>query len=548
MFRSDEGVTAHEAGARRPDPGGRSTVYGTKGAVACEHPAAALAGIRVLDAGGTAADACVAMAACMAVVSPMQTGMGGDAFLLFFEADTGRVLGMDGSGRAPQGATAQGLRASGLTEMPERGGLTVTVPGAVRLWEDAANSLGNLPLARLLEPAWELAEEGHPVAEVVARYWEAGEALLSQNDAAARTFLPGGRPPRPGEIFYQRDLAATLSAVAEGGADAFYNGQIARSIARSIQDAGGYLSEEDLAAHESSWVEPISTEYRGVMVYEIPPPGQGIAALELLNILEGFELGALEPMSAEHIHLLVEAKKLAYRDLYEEIGDPEFWHHAEIPTGRLISKDYAAELRGRISPSRAAGRIPEPALGEDTTYLCAVDAGGNACSFINSLYKGFGSGVVAGGTGVCLQNRGNSFRLDPGHPNSLAPGKRPLHTIIPGLATSSATGALWAAFGVMGGSMQPQGHAQLLSNVIDHGMSPQEAVDHPRHRHDGDTLLVEGRVPEEEVEKLRSIGHNIRVGPNYAIPTGGAQLISILEGDVRACGSDPRKDGCALVQ
>ena len=548
MFRSEESATARVKGVRRPDPGGRSTVYGTKGAVACEHPSAALTGIRVLDAGGTAADACVAMATCMAVLSPMQTGMGGDAFLLFYEAETGRVLGANGSGRAPQAVTVEKLRDRGVSEMPERGGLTVTVPGAVRLWEDAATSLGNVPLARLLEPAWELAEEGSPVAEVVARYWEVGEELLRHNEAATRTFLPEGRAPRPGEIFFQGDLAATLSAVAEGGADAFYNGEIARSIARSTQEAGGYLSEEDLSTHETVWVEPISTDYRGVRVYEIPPPGQGIAALEMLNILEGFDLGALGPESAERIHLEVEAKKLAYRDLYEAIGDPEFWRHAEIPTERLISKDYAAELRKSISPSRAAGRIAEPTLGEDTTYLCAVDAGGNACSFINSLYKGFGSGVVVEGTGVCLQNRGYSFRLDPGHPNSLAPGKRPMHTIIPGLITSSSTGALWAAFGVMGGPMQPQGHAQLLSNLIDHGMSTQEAVDHPRHFHGGDTLLVEGRAPESEVEKLRGMGHNVEVGPNYAIPTGGAQLIRVLEDGVRACGSDPRKDGCALAQ
>src|SRR5918995_1724793 len=287
MFRSEESATARDKGVRRPDPGGRSTVYGTRGAVACEHPAAALAGIRVLDDGGTAADACVAMAACMAVVSPMQTGMGGDAFLLFYEAQTGRVLGANGSGRAPQAVSIEKLRDRGVSEMPERGGITVTVPGAVRLWEDAANSLGNLPLARLLEPAWELAEEGSPVAEIVARYWEDHEDVLRGNEAAARTFLPDGRAPKPGEIFYQEDLAATLSTVAENGADAYYEGEIARNIARSVQEAGGYLSEEDLAAHETAWVEPISTDYRGVRVYEIPPPGQGVAALEMLNILEG---------------------------------------------------------------------------------------------------------------------------------------------------------------------------------------------------------------------------------------------------------------------
>jgi gamma-glutamyltranspeptidase / glutathione hydrolase len=545
MFRSEGDVAAGGRVTRRPDLGGRSTVYGTKGAVACEHPSAALAGIRVLDAGGTAADACVAMAACMAVLAPMATGMGGDAFLLFYEAETGSVLGANGSGRAPKAATIEKLRERGITEMPERGGLTITVPGAVRLWEDAAASLGTLPLARLLEPAWELAENGYPVSEVFARYWEVGEDLLLKNEAASRALLLDRRAPSPGEVFPQPDLAATLSAVAEGGADAFYNGEIARRMARAAQDAGGYLSEEDLAEHESTWVEPISTDYRGVRVYEIPPPGQGVAALEMLNILEGFDLGDLDPVGADRIHLEVEAKKLAFEDLHTKVGDPDF---SEIPTGRLISKEYAETLRERISPDRVSGRVAEPALGEDTTYLCAVDARGNGCSFINSLYMGFGSGVVAEGTGVCLQNRGNSFRLDPGHPNALEPGKRPMHTIIPGLATSSDTGALWATFGVMGGPMQPQGHAQLLSNLIDHDMNPQDAVDHPRHFHAGDTLLVEGRVPEHEVERLRSKGHNVEVGANYVIPTGGAQLIRLLESGVRACGSDPRKDGCALAQ
>ena len=278
---------------RRPDAGGRSTVFGTGGAVACEHPTAAVIGLRVLDSGGTAADACVAMAAAMAVLSPMQTGMGGDAFLLFYEAETGVVSGIDGSGRAPGTVSVEKLRGLGLDEIPERGALTVTVPGAVRMWEDAVNRFGNQPLARLLEPAWELAENGFPVAEVVARYWEVHEKVLRANDAAVRTFLPGGRPPVAGEIFSQVDLASTLSAVAVDGADAFYRGEIASSIARSTREAGGFLSEEDLAAHESAFVEPISTEYQGIRIYEIPPPGQGVAALEMLNILEGFDLSSL---------------------------------------------------------------------------------------------------------------------------------------------------------------------------------------------------------------------------------------------------------------
>jgi gamma-glutamyltranspeptidase / glutathione hydrolase len=531
---------------RRPDAGGRSTVFGTKGAVACEHPSAALVGLRILDAGGTAADACVAMAAAMVVLSPMQTGMGGDAFLLYYEAETGLVAGIDGSGRAPEAVSVEKLLDLGLGEMPERGALTVTVPGAVRMWEDAVNRFGNQPLARLLEPAWELAENGHPVAEVVARYWEEHAGVLRANDAAARTFLPGGRPPVAGEIFSQIDLAATLSAVAVGGADAFYRGEIAVSIARSVQGAGGYLSEEDLATHESTFVEPISTDYRGVRVYEIPPAGQGVAALEMLNILEGFDLSSLPPSSAERIHLEVEAKKLAFADLHNEIGDPEFWDHADAPTERLISKDYAASLRERISPERAAEWRSEPTPAGDTTYLCAVDAEGNGCSFINSLYRAFGSGIVAEGTGVCLHNRGNSFRLEPGHPNAIAPGKRPMHTLIPGLVTRE--GDLWAVFGVMGAAMQPQGHAQLLVNLLDYGMDPQEAADHPRHRHENGVLLIEGRVPESEIKKLRRLDHRVQVKEDYMIPAGGAQLIHILENGVRACGSDPRKDGCALAQ
>jgi gamma-glutamyltranspeptidase / glutathione hydrolase len=541
VFRSESEAASGEHG-RRPDLGGRSTVYGTRGVVACEHPAAALAGVRVLDAGGNAADACVAMAACMGVVAPMTTGMGGDAFLLFYDAETGRISGADGSGRAPRGATIERLRARGLSAMPKRGGPSVTVPGCVRLWEDAADALGRLPLARLLEPAWELAENGAPVADVVARYWRMEEDLLRRNEAASSVFLPEGVPPSPGSLFLQADLAATISAVAEGGADAFYNGEIARSIAGAAQEAGGYLSEQDLAAHATAWVDPISTNYRGIEVYEMPPPGQGIAAIEMLNILEGFDMASLDPSGAERIHLEVEAKKLAFRDLYEKIGDPEF---SDVPTDELISKDYAARLRDRIDPSRAGDSV-SPSLGNDTTYLCAIDADGNGCSFINSLYDRFGSGVVAPGTGVCLQNRGFSFRLEPGHPNALAPDKRPLHTIIPGLATHD--GALWAVFGNMAGPMQPQGHTRLLGNLIDHHMSPQDAVDYPRHFHKEDTLLVEGRIPHAEIEALRARGHNIDVGQPYVIPVGGAQVVRLREDGVRAAGSDPRKDGCALAQ
>ncbi|HEX2729349.1 MAG TPA: gamma-glutamyltransferase family protein, partial [Rubrobacteraceae bacterium] len=450
----------------------------------------------------------------------------------------------NGSGRAPRAATIDKLLDRGISEMPERGGLPITVPGAVRLWEDATNRLGRLRLADLLEPARTFAEEGYPVTEVVARYWEVAEDLLRKNVVAAQTFLPDGRVPSPGDLFRQPELAATLATVAEEGADAFYNGRIARSLATSAQEAGGYLAEEDLAAHETTWVEPIHTDYRGLRVYEIPPPGQGVAALQMLNILEGFDMADLDPLGAERVHLEVEAKKLAFADLHAKIGDPEF---VDVPTEGLISKDYAAKLRERLSRERAGVSVG-PNLGDDTTYLCAVDAEGNGCSFINSLYMGFGSGVAADGTGVCLQNRGHSFRLDPEHPNSLVPGKRPMHTIIPGLVTKDE--ALWSVFGNMGGQMQPQGHFQVLSNMIDHGMTVQETVDHPRHFHDhnSNVLLVEGRVPADEIERLRELGHEVEVGADYVVPVGGAQIIQVMESGVRACGSDPRKDGCALAQ
>lgn len=527
----------------RPETGGRSTVFGTEGTVACEHPQAALAGIQALDAGGTAADACVAMAAAMAVLAPMMTGMGGDAFLLHYEAGSGHIQGLNGSGRAPRAATIEKARALGHEIMPLHGGLPVTVPGAVRMWDDANAALGRLPLATLLEPARCLAERGFPVPEVTARYWREAEALLNRNAAAAKTFLPEGRAPSVGEIFRQPELAKTLAAVADDGARVFYTGKVAERIVRVVQEAGGVLEEEDLATHESLWVEPISTGYRGISVHEIPPPGQGITVLEMLNILEGFDLSSLDPSGAERIHLEAEAKKLAYEDLHTKIGDPEF---SEIPTSTLLSKEYAAGLHSKISSSRIQKSAGAGLAGGDTTYLCAVDRWGNGCSFINSLYKSFGSGVVAAETGICLQNRGNSFRLASGHPNALAPGKRPMHTIIPGLATQN--GALWATFGVMGGFMQPQGQAQLLANLLDYEMSPQEAVDHPRHFHDAGTLLVEGRIREKELRKLRELGHRVEVAPGYAIPTGGAQLIRVLENGVRACGSDPRKDGCALAQ
>lgn len=518
---------------QRPDSGGRSTVHGTAGMVACEHPLAALAGIRILDAGGNAADACVAMAAAMAVLSPMMTGPGGDAFLLHREATTGRVRALEGAGRAGRAATVEALQARGLDDMPARGGAPVTVPGAVALWGDAAEELGRLGLATLLDPARELAERGFPVAAVSARMWAAEEATLRRDPAAAEAFLPDDRPPREGELVRLPDLARTLATLADEGPRAFYEGEIAERIVAAVQAAGGFLEPEDLAAHRSTWVEPLSAGYRGLEVHELPPPTTGIAALMILRALEREDLGALPPLSAERIHLEAEATRHAFAALHEHVGDPDF---VDVPVEAMLAGAVTA-AEERAPAGRGAG---------DTTYLCAVDAEGNACSFINSLYKAFGSGIVAPGTGVCLHDRGLGFSLDPASPSVLAPGKRPLHTIIPALVTKD--GELWAVYGNMGGFMQPQGHAQVLVNLHDHRMAPQEAVDHPRHFHDQGVLLVEGRVPEAEVAKLRRWGHEVEVGPDYAEPCGGAQVVRVLDGGVRAAGSDPRKDGCALAQ
>ena len=515
----------------RPDSGGRSTVYGTRGVVACEHPQAALAGIRMLDAGGTAADACVAMAAAMAVLSPMMTGPGGDAFLLYRDAAGGRVRALEGAGRAGRGATVEAVRARGHETMPAHGGVPITVPGAVDLWGVAAAELGRLGLPALLAPARELAESGFPVAAVSARMWAEAEPLLARDEAAAAALLPGGRAPREGELVRMPDLARTFATLAEQGHRAFYEGEPAERIVGATRAAGGFLALEDLAAHRSTWVEPISAGYRDLLVHELPPPTTGIAALMILRALEREDMTAIGPLCAERIHLEVEAKQTAFAALHAHVGDPDF---VDVPVAQLLDGVVPA-------PERRAG----PGDG-DTTYLCAVDAEGNACSFINSLYKSFGSGIVAPGTGVCLHDRGLGFSLDPASPAVLGPGRRPLHTIIPALVTRD--GDLWAAYGNMGGFMQPQGHAQVLVNLRDHGMPAQEAVEHPRHYHDQGVLLVEGRVPEAEIAKLRRWGHRVEVGAAYEQPCGGAQVVRLLEGGVRAAGSDPRKDGCALAQ
>ena len=528
----------------RPDAGGRSTLYGLRGAVACEHPRASLVGVRALDAGGSAADACVAMGAAMAVLSPMMTGLGGDALALWYDAQSGAVEGLAGWGRAGRAASIETLRERGHATMPPHGGPPVTVPGAVRLWEDLARAHGRLDWASLLAPAREIAEGGFPVTHVVSRLWRDALEVLEASDTAPATFLPGGEVPRAGQVFRHPELAATLGRVAEGGADALYTGEVAERIVAAVGRAGGFLTLEDLAAHETARVEPLARSYRGLTVHEMPPPSQGVAALAILGVLERFDLAGLDPLSAERIHLEAEAARLVLADAHALVGDPE---HADVPVAAMAGDERAAELAASIDPERAGAAGLVAGVGADTTYLCAVDAEGNACSFINSLFNAFGSGIVAPGTGVCLHNRGLGFRLDPGHPAALGPGRRPFHTLIPGMVTRE--GALWAAFGVMGGHMQAQGHAQVIVNLADHGMEPQEAVDHPRHflTEEG-RLLVESRVPEAARRRLAAMGHDVVDAPAYALPTGSGQVVQLRPDGVRACGSDPRRDGCALAQ
>lgn len=524
----------------------RSVVSTTRGVVATSQPLAAQAGLRMLLAGGSAADAVVAAAAVLNVVEPMSTGIGGDAFALVYDARSRTVRGLNGSGRAPAGLTREVFSSRGHTSIPIAGMLPVTVPGAVDAWAELLAAHGKLSLAQVLAPAIEYAEQGFPVSEIIARGWKMAEAKLAAHADAARTYLPEGRAPRAGEIFRQPGLARSFRQIAEGGRDAFYRGPIAEAIAATAARDGGVLSAADLAAHGSTWVTPISVNYRGYTVYEIPPNGQGITALMALNILNGFDLAGFAPASAEALHLQIEALRLAFADAAAYVADPD---HATVPVEWMLSTERATARRALIDPHRALAAVQPMPLpgGHDTIYATAVDADGNAVSFINSLYMGFGSGVVAGDTGICLQNRGAGFVLDPAHPNCVAPGKRPYHTIIPCMVTHGDR--LWSSFGVMGGFMQPQGHVQMLVNMIDFGMNPQEALDAPRFelvepylRQDAVTLEHDPAVAAE----LAARGHVI-ADRQGMFGFGGGQIIVVDDAGVRHAGSEPRKDGCAVA-
>jgi gamma-glutamyltranspeptidase / glutathione hydrolase len=527
-------------------PSRRSVVMTTRGVVAASQPLAAQAGLRILMAGGNAADAAIATAAALNVVEPMSTGIGGDVFALVYDAKTRRVRALNGSGRAPGAISLAAFAERGLTSVPMTGMLPVTVPGAVDAWATLLAEHGSMSLAQVLQPAIEYAERGYPVSEIIGRGWGALTEKLRGHPDAARTYLPAGRAPRAGELFSNPGLGRSFRQIAEGGRDAFYLGPIAEAIVATSEQYGGFLSMRDLADHRSTWDTPISATYHGHTVYECPPNGHGLTALLALNTLGGFDLSRTQPGSPEALHLMIEAMRLAFADAATYIADPA---HADVPTEYLLSEAHTRARRAALDPQRAAPAVQAGQLpgGHDTVYLSVVDEQGNAVSFINSLYYGFGSGVVAGDTGICLQNRGAGFVLDPAHRNCLAPGKRPYHTIIPGMILRD--GELFSSFGVMGGFMQPQGHMQMVVNMVDYGMNPQEALDAPRFELLDPYTRQSAVALEHDAATqaaLLAMGHEV-VPSERTGGFGGGQIITVDGSGVRRAGSDPRKDGCAVA-
>lgn len=519
---------------------GRSTVYAPNGAVATSQPLATSAALRVLENGGNAIDAAVVAAAVLGVVEPHMTGMGGDLFALFWSAEEERLVGLDASGKAGSMIDADALLAAGHENMPGSGAEAITVPGAVSGWNALLESYGTMTLAEALEPARRIAAEGFPVTPIIASQWAAQTQKLLRDPGATETYLiDGERAPEAGEWMTNTGLAESYRMLQEQGPSALYGGALGRTIAQFIQDEGGFVTIEDLAAHEPRWVEPLSVDFHGYTVWELPPSGQGIAALQMLKLLEPFDLVGMGHNSAEYLHHFIEAKKLAYEDLQKYVADPEWM---TTSPEYLLSDGYLDERRALMDPNLATDRLdPDPAVQQsETIYLSVADQHGNMVSFINSIFGYFGSGKVAPGTGVILQNRGAGFTLEEGHPNRAAPGKRPFHTIIPGFVTRGDEP--YMAFGLMGGAMQPQGHAQMLASLLLFDMDPQDAIDMGRFRHmSGQRVALEPSIPESIREQLRAMGHEVMERqPDY----GGAQLVMKLARGWAAA-SDPRKDGHA---
>jgi gamma-glutamyltranspeptidase / glutathione hydrolase len=528
---------------------GRSMVMTTGGIAATEHPLASQAAVSILARGGNAVDAAIAANAVMGVVAPMMNGIGGDLFAIVYDAASGELHGINGSGYAPAALTIEGLRSTGTTRMPQTGILSVTVPGAVAAWTLLHERFGQLSLGDLLSPAIQIAHEGFPVPELTAAEWASAQSLLRANAEATRVFLPDGRAPSVGVLFRNPDLAATYRAIAFEGRDAFYRGDIARRILLCSRRHQGALAGLDLEEYDAEWVTPLSTTYRGWTVYELPPNGQGIAVLMILNLLEQAPIGSYGHNSAEALHTLIEAKKLAYADLARYVCDPAF---EAIPVDAMLSKSYAATRArqiesGRANPEVHPGVLPEK--GSDTTYLSVVDRDGNMVSLIQSNFANFGSGLVPEGAGFALQSRGALFSLDEMHANALAPRKRPLHTIIPGFMTN---GGVRVAFGIMGGWNQSQAHAQFVSNIVDHGMNIQAALEAPRVTKltfTGNDVIAESRVGALVVRALEQKGHEVELRGAYSSLVGGGQAVMRDEtAGVNYGASDPRKDGAAVPE
>jgi gamma-glutamyltranspeptidase/glutathione hydrolase len=518
---------------------GRSTAYAENGMAATSHPMATLVALDVLRAGGNAVDAAVAAVAVQCVVEPAMTGIGGDCFVLFAPA-RGGVVALNGSGRAPAAATAEHLAGLGVGQL-EGTVHSVTVPGAVDAWARLLERHGTRDLAELLQPAIRLAEEGFLVTPRVAYDWARDGERLRQSRGGRAIYLPGDRAPVAGGKVRLAALARTLKRIAADGPDAFYRGELAECMVAYLRSEGGLHTLDDFAAAAGEFVTPIKTAYRGLEVYECPPNGQGVIALLILNTLEGFELGALEPNGAGRLHLETEAARLAYRDRNACLADPAA---VDVPVRRLLDKGYAAKLRALIDPERALRDLPPPLLPEhkDTVYLTVVDRERNLVSFINSVFDSFGSGLVCPETGVLFHNRGKSFSLDPAHPNVIAPGKRPMHTIIPALAFENGRPTI--GFGVMGGHYQPVGHAHVLTNLVDFGLDPQAALDAPRAFAQDGELRLERGIPRATAEALATMGHKVVPAGK---PLGGGQMIVVDHTrGVLIGGSDPRKDGLAL--
>ncbi len=540
MFSNPSDNSQNQVGDKPALTGGktRSAVRAMNGIVATSQPLASAAGLRILQQGGNAIDAAVAAAAVLCVVEPMMVSPGGDMFAIVWDSKRKELKAINGSGRAPLAASIDELKRRGIDKMPSNGIHTVTVPGAVDGWAKLLERYGTMKLAQVLQPAIEYAERGFPVTDVIAADWQAGLSFKDNPDFAA-TFLPQGKSPAPGEIFVNKNLAATLKKIAAEGPDVFYRGEIAAKIVKFAHEEGGLHTRRDFANQTSNWVDPISVNYRGYTVYEMPPNTQGMVALEMLNILEGFDLNKLGHNSAEYLHLLVEAKKQAFIDRARHIADPAFY---QSPIGKLLSKDYAAEMRKRIDAGRVSDSpATEPRGGDDTVYLTVVDKDRNVVSYIQSIFSAFGSGLVAGDTGIVLHNRGAGFSFNPQSPNRLEGGKRPFHTIIPAMVLKD--GKPWLSFGVMGGDMQAQGHVQVLLNIIDFGMDVQRAGEQPRFRHFDNGLALESAIDADTRKALEAKGHRLTISPGGF---GGYQAIMIdPKTGALFGGSDPRKDGCA---